>query len=221
MAGSLERPLTIVLDSAEDLSTRDVIAALYSVVHDKDLKCETQVGNQASFQITLRCTTARDTVLNRGFDVKHQHHQCYSIDRPRNRGPPPAFVSVKMRYVMSDETVTSLLNNYGQVKNIHRRCYSFAPSTETRVRIFTVKNPKGEFSTSHRIGRYVLRFYLRYAGQASRCYRCDSTNHQIRDCLQSKWFRRCHRYGSTDHLLVNVKQKTTFQMYLRLFQQTK
>ena len=69
--GLLERPLTIVLDNAEDLSTRDVITALHSVVHDEDLKCVTQIGNQGSFQITLGCTTARDTVLSKGFDVNH------------------------------------------------------------------------------------------------------------------------------------------------------
>ena len=119
MAGSLERPLTIVLDNAEDLSTRDVITALHSVVQEEDLKFVTQVGNQGSFQITLGCTTARDTVLGTGFDVNHQHYQCYSIDIPRNRGPPTAFVSVKMPYEIPDETVTTLLNNYGQVTNIH------------------------------------------------------------------------------------------------------
>ena len=63
----------------------------------------------------------------------------------RQRGPPPAYVTVKMPYEMSDNYVTDVLGKYGRVSKVYRRHYSFAPCTETGVRVFTVLDPYGSF----------------------------------------------------------------------------
>ena len=83
---------------------------------------------------------------------------------------------------------------------MHRRCYSFAPSIETGVQVFTVVNPEGTFPTSYQVGRYLIRFYVRYAGQPNKCYRCDSSVHHIKDCPHSPTFRHYYKCGREGHM---------------------
>ena len=113
---------------------------------------------------------------------------------------PIVYVDVKMPYEMPDGVVKSLLSSYGMVVAVRRRTYSFAPTIETGVRIFTVIEPKGTFLTSVKIGQYVLPLYVRYAGQPPRCYRCGSDQHHIAQCPKPPSYRRCYTCGSEDHL---------------------
>ena len=75
---------------------------------------------------------------------------------------------------MPDEVMKSLLSSYGMVVSVQRRTYSFAPTMEMGVRIFTVMEPNGAFPTSVKIGQCMLPLYVRYAGQQPRCYCCGS-----------------------------------------------
>ena len=200
MAAYLERPLTICVSGAEELSTREVILALQSIIDYEEIKCVTPTKKAGTWQITLATETSKDVVIGTGLDVNEQHYECYPLLNPRQRGPPPAYVTVKMPYEMSDNYVTDVLCKYGRVSKVYRRHYSFAPCTETGVRVFTVLDPYGSFPTSLRIGGYWLRFYVRYAGEPQKCYRCGSIEHQIRSCQHPPSYRRCYQCGGTDHV---------------------
>ena len=200
MAAYLERPLTICVSGAEELSTREVIVALQSIIDDEEIKCVTPTKKAGTWQITLATEASKGVVIGTGLDVNEQHYECYPLLNPRQRGPPPAYVTVKMPYEMSDNYVTNVLCKYGRVSKVYRRHYSFAPCTETGVRVFTVLDPYGSFPTSLRIGGYWLRFYVRYAGEPPKCYRCGSIEHQIRSCQHPPSYRRCYQYGGTDHV---------------------
>lgn len=198
---SLRRPFTLQLYAEGDnntFSTKEVIEGLKDVVSVEDVKCVTQTGKNL-WQLTFGDETARDTVLARGLDLLGVHYTCHTITGERHQ-TATAFIDVKMPYEMPDGAVRSLLSSYGPVVKVHRRTYSFAPTIETGVRIFTVTEPKSPFPRSVRVGRYVLPLYVRYAGQPPRCYRCGSDQHQIRECPKPPSFRRCYTCGSEDHL---------------------
>ena len=96
----------------------------------------------------------------------------------------------------------SLLSRYGEVTRVHRRTYACALDIETGVRVFTVRNPAPfeSFSRSFQVGLYILRFCVRLAGQPTRCYRCDSDQHQVNDCPHPSSYRRCYRFGQEGHI---------------------
>ena len=112
MAAYLERPLTICVSGAEELSTREVILALQSIIDYEEIKCVTPTKKAGTWQITLATETSKDVVIGTGLDVNEQHYECYPLLNPRQRGPPPAYVTVKMPYEMSDNYVTDVLCKY-------------------------------------------------------------------------------------------------------------
>ena len=110
-----------------------------------------------------------------------------------------------MPYEMPDATIKSVLSKHGHVSRVHRRCYSFAPMIETGVRVFTVVNPKGTFPISLQVGHYLIRFYVRYAGEPTRCYRCDEADHHVKDCPKPSSFPRCYHCNGTTMCIETVK----------------
>ena len=156
----------------------------------------TQTGKNI-WQLTFSDETTRDNVLVCGIDIQNNNYTCHTITGERQ---PPAYVDVKMPYEMPDGVMKSLLSSYGMVVGVRRQTYSFAPTIETGVRIFTVMEPKGTFPTSVKIGQYMLPLYVRYAGQPPKCYRCGSDQHCIVQCPKPPSYRRCYTCGSEDHL---------------------
>ena len=156
----------------------------------------TQTGKNL-WQLTFSDETARDNVLACGIDIHNNHYTCHTITGERQA---PAYVDAKMPYEMPDGVVKSLLSSYGMVVSVRRRTYSFAPTIETGMRIFTVMEPNLTFVTSVKIGQYVLPLYVRYAGQTSRCHHCGSDQHCIVQCPKPLSYRRCYTCGSEDHL---------------------
>ena len=214
MEGYLARPLTVRLQTEEDISTRDVIMALQTVVEEENIKCVTQTLRHGVWQISFGNQTAKHTVLRAVLDIKERHYECVELagSRPKHAhpaGPPPALVTCKMPYEMPDATIKSVLSKHGHVSRVHRRCYSFAPMIETGVRVFTVVNPKGTFPISLQVGHYLIRFYVRYAGEPTRCYRCAEADHHVKDCPKPSSFRRCYHCNGTDHVYRNCKKYST------------
>ena len=142
------QPLAVCLDEAPELSTRDVIYAVQSIVGDEEIKCVTAITRKGTWHITSASETARDVLFGPGLDVNYKHY-AYELHRPRQERPPPAFISVLLKDEMSDEVVSNI-NNYSRATRVLRRCYSFATSA-----LFTVVNPFGTFPTSYQFARYT------------------------------------------------------------------
>ena len=193
-----QRPLTVCLSvgdgNGDAVSSRDVVLALTSIVEDEEIKCVTQTRRHGFWQMTLATEATRDVVLGRGLDINFRHYQCTPLVRLRPP-TPPAFVSVKMPYEMPDSMVTERLSLYGRVTNVHRRCYSFASTIETGVRVFTVREQRGCFPTSIQLGRYFLRLYC----GVSVIVRCSSdfSCQQISAASNGRYLLVAIAHGST------------------------
>ena len=90
--------------------------------------------------------------------------------------------------------------------------------TETGDRVFTVVNPKGTFPISLQVGHYLIRFYVRYAGETTRCYRCDEADHHVKDCPKPSAFRRC--YYCNGRIMCTETVKTILRLAQKLQSRT-
>lgn len=104
--------------------------------------------------------------------------------------------------LVSDEALWAALSRYGEIKKGRRMFFQEFPDIENGVRQFVVIPKSGStIPSSMSFGRAV--FKVAYRGQAKICHRCNSKEHEIRDCT-AEYCYRCH---STGHMKANCKQE--------------
>ena len=75
-----------------------------------------------------------------------------------------------MPFEMPDATARNILSQYCQITRVQCRCYAFAPYMKTGVRVFTITIPPGTITRGYQLGQYLIRFYVRYAGESAFYY---------------------------------------------------
>lgn len=173
MAAELKRPLTVRVQA--DATAEDIVRSVFRQVEENQVRCVCPTI-PGTWQITLRSEQARETLLDNGLTVGNSFVEVTPLSTP------PAFVTVKMPCEMSDQVITSHLVNHGTIAWVNHRTYRFAPNIETGVRVFKVLSPRGQIPDVITSGRFTLRLYVRYGGQAPACFRCGRHDHLIRDC---------------------------------------
>ena len=122
------------------------------------------------FDITLRTEESATRLATTGYDYENTKKPL------RLLGRKTVHVSVFVSVEYPDEDLVTLLCSYGELKSNNLRRLHFTDEGFTHI----------ERDLPRKIVVQGLEIFFKYSGQPVTCYRCNSTEHIVKDCPRQR-----------------------------------
>ena len=130
------------------------------------------------FDITLKTAEAAIKLATDGFDYEHTRKPLHLL------GAKSIHVSNFESEEFPDENLLNLIEKYGELKSRKLRCLYFQEEGFTHIErgVRVAEFVKIKQDIPKKIVLAGIEVGFKYSGQPATCYRCQSTEHVVKDC---------------------------------------